>query len=214
MHCFKAAYQLNIPRLCKRLHIDGDGPVDIASREMLPGLEALAKENMGLSLWYREGHFVTGIPEVDDCEMQIVCLVSSSRKLEELLGQMAQRGDYLEGYLLNDLSNELLFQASNQLNRHLSEKYEAEGRFLTEKIFPGQGGVPLNRQDTLLRIMKEKEALPVEINDSFMLLPEKSMLYAFGADAKNEKRPWEHDCSWCDRVDCMFRSSDGENCPK
>lgn len=214
---FTYSYELDVERLCRRLRIDGDGFSDRQSRDMIPALRKIAEENMEMRVWYREGakEFKTGIPQVDSCEKQVVCLMYASRKIGHIMEEMTENGDYLECYILNDLSNDLLFNASNQLNKFLTETYEKQEKCLTQKFFPGEGEVPLETQKTLLDIMKEKNNLEVEINDSFMLTPEKSMLYAFGADSANEKRSWEHDCSLCNRTECMFRDKkDNDFCPE
>ncbi len=218
MKSFHAKYELNMERMCKRLHIDGDSFSDECSRKIIPDLKKIAETNMDINVWYMEGNgdFRTGMEEVDACEKQIVCLVYSSQKIMDILEEMSAKGDYLELYLLNDLTNDMLFNASNQLNEYLAKGFKEEGLFLTRKFFPGEGDVPLELQKNLFDLLKKERDFDLDINSSYMLIPEKSMMYAFGADKNNEEVPWQHDCGLCSREDCFFREN-GEKtgfCPR
>ena len=58
----------------------------------------------------------------------------------------------------------------------------------------------------MLEIIKEEEQVGVNISSGMMLVPEKSLLYAFGADENNKRRLWEHNCGQCHDFSCSFRS--------
>lgn len=218
MKKFGAKYVLDTERMYRRLHIDGDSFSDECSREIIQSLKKIAEANMDINVWYLDGNreFKTGMEAVDSCEKQIVCLVYASQKIMDILEEMSAKGDYLESYLFNDLTNDMIFNASNQLNEYLAKSFKEKGMFLTRKYFPGEGDVPLKLQKNLFDLMKKERNFDLDMNSSYMLIPEKSMMYAFGADKNNEEVPWQHDCSLCSREDCFFRES-GEKigfCPR
>ena len=47
-------------------------------------------------------------PEVDRCRYRITCLSTCSESITKAISQLIDQGDFLEGYLLNDLVNEML----------------------------------------------------------------------------------------------------------
>lgn len=49
----------------------------------------------------------------------------------------------------------------------------------------------------------------MRLTESYMLYPEKSMLYLFGADCSNPEISVEHDCGKCPNTSCFFRSTEG-----
>jgi len=147
------------------------------------------------------------IPDLDDCSHQVVCLSSCSEAIVDTITELLNGGDYLEGYILNDMISEILFNASDQMNRAIAEELALAGRRLTRRFSPGEGGMELSWQAALLACFREDHALDyIRLTDTFMLVPEKSMLYLFGADEKNPQLSVEHDCSVCPNVDCFFRT--------
>ena len=147
-----------------------------------------------------------GVEEVDGAQLQVACLSSCSEEILDVITDMIERGDYLEGYILNDLSNEVLFNASNQMNREIAAKVGERGCRLSRRYSPGEGGVDLCYQQPLLEVFRGEPRLQhVRLTDTFMLEPEKSMLYVFGADPSYPERSVEHDCSQCPNTTCFFR---------
>ena len=147
------------------------------------------------------------IPEVDSCSHQIVCLCSCSSRITQAIGHLLDQGDYLEGYLLNDLANEIMFNGSDQMNRQIAADLAAVDSRLTRRYSPGEGEMDLPYQGLLLQCFREDHRLDfVKLTDSFMLTPEKSMLYLYGADQRNPGVSVEHDCSICPNKTCFFRA--------
>ena len=203
-----AAIQYDQSRIFRRLRIEPDTYVYEYSNEHFPELVEQVKDNLHMLHCFciLDTPLKLGIPDVDDCEKQVVCLSSCGPEILQAAENLIEQGDFLEGYVLNDLANEILFNGSDQMNRIAESRVEAMGCHLTRRYSPGEGSIPLELQKDLLSCFRNEPALQhVHLTESFMLAPEKSMLYVFGADPKKPKRSVEHDCSQCPNVDCFFR---------
>lgn len=207
MNRYREKIKIDEEQLYGRLHIDGDSPADRLARKLLPELKQMAEENMNLQMCYLTGKkaFETGIARADACEEQIICLVYGQGNPEKILEEMYRQEKYLEAWLFDALLNLYVFQGAEQLTAKIESLYEQKGFFLTECLTPGDGEIPLKRQKNLLFLMKKEENLPVEINDGYMLKPEKSLLFAFGAKKNMERQKNIHHCQQCHRKDCLFR---------
>ncbi|MDO4554190.1 MAG: hypothetical protein Q4B70_03480 [Lachnospiraceae bacterium] len=203
-------FELNMDKLCRRLRIDKDNESNESIRKQLPALRKIAEENTELKILYLEGdgYFKTGIEDVDRCEKQLVCLCYTTEKILDLINGMMADGDFFEAYIINDMANEALFNASNRMNEHIFQKMKEEGRNLTEKYSPGEDGIPLEYQKDYLDLLLAETDLEVTINKSYMLIPEKTMMYTYGADTTNPEISVAHDCRKCSKTDCYFREID------
>ena len=147
-----------------------------------------------------------GMPKVDRCKYRITCLSTCSEAITKAIAKLLEQGDFLEGYILNDLANEMLFNASNQMNRQISAAMEEKGCHLTRRFSPGEQELGLEYQSVLLSAFHDVPAVShVHLTESYMLYPEKSMLYLFGADHSNPEISVEHDCGKCPNTSCFFR---------
>ena len=200
--------QYSRSRIYRRLHIEPDTPVFEYAESAFPALVKLMEENLRMQNCYSifPRQLCIGVEDVDNAKMQVACLSSCSGAIMDAITGLLDRGDYLEGYILNDLSNEVLFNASNQMNREIAAKLSRQGCRLSRRYSPGEGGVELHCQLPLLDCFRDEPRLShVTLTESFMLEPEKSMLYIFGADPAYPERSVEHDCSQCPNTSCFFR---------
>ena len=200
--------QYSRSRIYRRLHIEPDTPVFDYAEGAFPSLVEAMEEHLHMENCYSifPRSLSIGVEDVDDAQLQVACISSCSEEILDVIMDMMDRGDYLEGYILNDLSNEVLFNASNQMNREIAAKVAARGCRLSRRYSPGEGGVELGCQRPLLDAFRGEPRLAhVRLTESFMLEPEKSMLYVFGADPSFPERSVEHDCSQCPNTTCFFR---------
>ena len=112
--------------------------------------------------------------------------------------------EFLEGYLINDLSNEILFNAYLEMNRRISDQLKAENLSLTHRFSPGEPPFDLVNQKKLLGLLQEKIDVPITLTSHYMLRPEKSMLYIFGAGRGIEQGSIEHNCATCSVRNCSY----------
>ena len=199
-------FQVNQKRFFKRIHIDSEKKQDEELRERVLWLEEQMRSQT-IQMVYRkgEGDFSLGIREMDDCPVQIVCLVSIGEKLNQKIDGFFAEEKYLEAYLLDQMASDALFFASEKLNEMLCRDMKSEGWYLVQKAEAGEGDIPLERQKDFLDIIRAECDIGVRVNDAGVLLPEKTMVYAFSADKEGKELCLNHDCRQCSRKDCGFR---------
>ena len=108
-------------------------------------------------------------------------------------------------YILNDLANEVLFNASNAMNRRLYNEFKAQGYHLSTRLTPGENHLSMEYQAQFLSLLTQGEPFPATLTEHYMLQPEKAMLYAYGAGTGLPDRSIDHDCSKCPNLSCYMR---------
>lgn len=127
------------------------------------------------------------------------------QKSVDCVDDLMARSDFLEGYILNDLANEVLFNASNAMNRRLYNEFKAQGYHLSTRLTPGENHLSMEYQAQFLSLLTQGEPFPATLTEHYMLQPEKAMLYAYGAGTGLPDRSIDHDCSKCPNLSCYMR---------
>ena len=115
-----------------------------------------------------------------------------------------EKGDYLEGLILDTISDQILFNVSSQLYEKVIESMKEKGLGLTFRISPGDENIPMEKQKDILIKLEGREKLDLDITEGYMLNPVKSLAFFYGADKNLSLEKKDHDCSRCTRVDCKF----------
>ena len=77
-------------------------------------------------------------------------------------------------------------------------------------LSPGENGLPLSAQALLYAEMVKRGPIPCQLTEGFMLVPAKSLLFAYPLEsgpleADLPVSPVQHDCAACANTDCYFR---------
>ncbi len=200
--------QYSRSRIYRRLHIEPDTPVYEYSEKAFPNLIRIVEEKLRMENCYSifPKALTFDIEKVDSAQLQVACISTCSEDILQAVDDLFEAGDYLDGYILNDLANEILFNASNQMNREIADKVAAFGCRLSRRYSPGEDGLELHYQKPLLKCFEGEPRLAhVILTETYMIKPEKSMLYVFGADPAYPALSLEHNCSLCNNVTCFYR---------
>ena len=204
------SFRYSKERIFRRLKIlpENENVYEYAN-EVFPRLEEIARAEVELLCGYTviPNTLELDSPEMDSCDLLAVCLAGCTDRIVNKVSAMMDEGEYLEGYILNDLANEILFNASDDMNCQLYEELRQQGYRLTSRFTPGENHLALEHQRTFLAILKEKKPdLPVTLTEHYMLQPEKAMLYAYGGGKHLPERSITHDCANCSNINCFYRS--------
>ena len=204
------SFRYSKERIFQRLKIlpENENVYEYAN-EVFPRLEEIARAEVELLCGYTviPNTLELDSPEMDSCDLLAVCLAGCTDRIVNKVSAMMDEGEYLEGYILNDLANEILFNASDDMNCQLYEELRQQGYRLTSRFTPGENHLALEHQRTFLAILKEKKPdLPVTLTEHYMLQPEKAMLYAYGGGKHLPERSITHDCANCSNINCFYRS--------
>ncbi|KNZ43609.1 hypothetical protein [Acetobacterium bakii] len=197
-------------RIFRQLHLKENENATKYTHQVFPKLIKLAKENLKITTCYSIRKNIThlNLPNIDCCKYVVSCFCSCSNKINEVIEDLIQKNEFLDGFLLNHISNEILFNASNQMNTQLENTINYLGLRLTKRHSPGENNIDLQVQENILRNLKDETNLEVSLTENYMLEPEKSMLYYFGADSQIESHSTKHDCKTCDSINCPHRLVD------
>lgn len=130
--------------------------------------------------------------------------VSLGSRISEESSRLFEEGEYLEGYLLDLVSDELIFQMGNTLKMEISQRMQTEAECI-RVVTPGEGQVSLIFQQEILEDLKKSQKVPIELTESMMLKPAKSMLLMVGEPQSCEASAGNHFCQSCSLKDCLFR---------
>ncbi len=141
----------------------------------------------------------------------VSCLVTLGEEVSLAVSKDFENGYYLEGLLLDTISDEILSKIGQQLRDKVINYIKTLDLGLTCRMSPGDKDIPIEIQRDILFRVSGKEKLGVDITDGYMLNPLKSLAYFYGADEKIQVSPIDHDCSKCNRIDCKFRRDNDIN---
>ena len=207
---YDIGFYLDPDRFLKRMHIDGENEADRNARACVPELLELAEKITKIYAYCFRGHGEDSVMvrQADCCREQWVCLCHLGPEILDRAQSFMEEGEYLKGYLLSEMANDILFHVSSELDRLVEENCLERGMYLTRKYYPGDPGIPIETLQHYLDFLKrglEPGTLQVRVSSGGMLIPEKAILYVMGADPDNRRISQDHDCSKCSKVNCAFR---------
>lgn len=194
-------------RIFTRLKLRADPNTNEYAENVFPQLVELLHGNMELVLAYNitDNDLTIASPELSSCDLLAVCYTGATQKIVDCVDRLMDNSDFLEGYILNDLANEVLFNASNAMNRQLYTELKAQGYHLSTRLTPGENHLSMEYQTQFLALLTQGEPFPAALTEHYMLQPEKAMLYAYGAGTGIPDRSIDHDCSKCPNISCYMR---------
>lgn len=209
VHFVDTTFAYDREAILRRLKIRPESPAGRHADRYFEELVALAREDMEVTACYcvRDNDLDLGVGNAvkEGCEKLVVGFASSSRRIMNTIIRLMDENRFIDSYLLNELVNDVLFKASEQMNLEIEHKLRGEGLSLSARISPGEQDVEMRYQETLMRVLKEEAEIPATLTENYMIDPEKSILYAYGAGSGIEGVPVKHDCANCTFTTCYYR---------
>ncbi|BES64236.1 hypothetical protein SANA_06750 [Gottschalkiaceae bacterium SANA] len=136
------------------------------------------------------------IVELDSCKKKAYCYVNIGSKVVEILKGYFAGKQYMLGYLLNEMLGETIMQVASQLRLEMMKSL-SEGENLTVRYSPGEKGFPLEKQEMIYEKLQGKTKLSGELNDSYMIVPDKAMMFVYGIGRHLPYNEVDHECTRC-----------------
>ncbi|MDD4779631.1 MAG: hypothetical protein PHT02_03335 [Tissierellia bacterium] len=186
--------------------------------EIFGELSQIIIDNMKLTCLYSVVDDINDLPlfKIIDCKINkiVICFLSSNDIISHIINDFINEGSYLKGYLLNEIATYVIFNTSNEMNKEIKRKLLALGYALTKRYAPGDGGVELKYQQVILDTLKKDVNIDVHLTENYMIVPEKSMTYFFGAlkikdncdNYLNENNYNNKSCRDCTKLNCQYRN--------
>lgn len=170
----------------ERLHVEPGSTAWEYNEEIFPDVmrEIMDRLRIHDCILVTGRRIVTGVEEIDRAENQVVCMIAIEQNVMDRMDEYLADYDFPEAYLLDQMVNEILFNAGDDLSRAAAEAVREKGLGLTRRYIPGDDPLPLEVQAQMLDCLKEtEEASILSVSERGALRPEKAALYLFGADA-------------------------------
>lgn len=135
----------------------------------------------------------------------VYCLLTLGQKISDIINDKFNKNEYLEGMLINSMSDFLLFEFSRQLYKHLKEEALLLGLGLSRKYSPGERDISMEYNREILNYLNIPEEFNISLTSGFMASPPKSMAYFYKADEALNSGEDDHDCSKCTKKDCKMK---------
>jgi uncharacterized 2Fe-2S/4Fe-4S cluster protein (DUF4445 family) len=154
---------------------------------------------MGLSLFSK-----FAFKALESCDAVLMGVATLEKKIQTSKGAEPGASEQL---ILDSIENAALESLLEDFWNHLVLKFrEADTTGLTRIYLPGENEWPLTDQKTVFSLLRLKEpGLSVQLNDSLMMMPEKSLSFIIGKTRDGNFSDVHHDCTLCTLERCQFR---------
>lgn len=143
-----------------------------------------------------EDQMSLGIAELDACSKKAYCYVNIGSEVVDILKGYFDAKQYILGYLMNEMLGETIMQISSQVRSDLAGRM-ADGENMTVRYSPGEKEFPLNNQVKIFNKLQEKAEIAGEVNDSYMIVPDKAMMFVYGIGRHLPYTEVDHECTRC-----------------
>lgn len=147
-----------------------------------------------------------GLKTIDSCSYIYYCLVTLGQDVTEEVDSLFAQDRFPEALIIDEISNEILFNMSSQLYSRIMNNASKAGLGLTRRLSPGDGELPITFQKDIFEGFDRDEVSGMYIFQGCMIHPAKSMAYIYGADGSIVSRNEEHMCSECQNTYCKRRN--------
>ena len=122
---------------------------------------------------------------------------------EELCRSLMQKGDLLEGYLVDLIGSALVESASDLVHDQIREMAESDGYRVTNRYSPGYCGWEVSEQQKLFGLLPAR-VCGITLSDSSLMNPIKSVSGLIGIGPSVTFR--DYTCELCSMTHCAYRS--------
>lgn len=145
------------------------------------------------------------VHDTRDCTHVVFCLLTLGSRISERTEYYFANDQYMEGMLFDAMAVNLLEEYTRQFYKNICKEAKKNTLGLTCRISPGNADFPIERQKDILEEVDGSRLMNVYVTKEYMLNPVKSVSFIFGADAKLDIPPLDHECSRCTSVGCKMR---------
>lgn len=206
---FYPVLQINKSLVFERMRVNQSSKIYKKVNELyerlIPVIEELVDYQAVFAL--EDNHFGFYQHPLSDCDKIVFCFVTIGEGVCHEVNRMFEDGQLLEGYLLNEMTNEVVMDATNQLYRHIKSLLKPIGLNLSKRLSPGECTLDMTYQALIMEELKKSFDIKGTLTSAYMIDPEKSTLYLYGADSNQPDSDVDFDCGTCTSHNCPYRRS-------
>ena len=145
--------------------------------------------------------------ESKECVLMAVTLGNDIERKTRLY----ERINLTKALVLDSCATTAVEAACDIIEEIVKENAEDKEMSITYRYSPGYGDLPLDIQNSFLRVINAEKLIGLNVSENNILFPRKSVTAIIGITEKNVKQK-KRDCSTCNNYDnCSFRR-EGESC--
>ena len=139
---------------------------------------------------------------------EIVCFLATvGPRIEKEISKLFKKNHLADAYVLDAMGSAAVENMVEQFQSGISEKFNKKGKTTTIRFSPGYCDWPVTEQKKLFKLIDFQE-VDVELNDSCLMTPSKSISGVFGIQSDDEKGKKPYNPCWdCNKMDCSERRS-------
>ncbi len=149
---------------------------------------------------YKDSFDLQAYVTKDDSSVYVI--VTLGKKIEQVITKLFDRYDYINAMLLNSLSDQLLFNASEELYPFIKD---FAGSNISSRKEPGHAGIDVEVQKKILYHIKKEFDIDMNITGAYMLDYSKSISYYYELLDGEVDCYIDHDCMLCSDETCSDR---------
>jgi hypothetical protein len=142
-----------------------------------------------------------------DARVACAFIATIGPALEKETDRLMENDHYADAYVLDVMASLAVEDVVEQFHRRMARRLRRKGQSVTLRFSPGYCDWPLKEQQTLFGQFKKTESLHVELSDTFLMSPRKSVSGVFGVVDSPSDRPFAgyNPCHHCSKTDCIAR---------
>ncbi|MBW2453909.1 MAG: hypothetical protein JRI68_05345 [Deltaproteobacteria bacterium] len=145
-----------------------------------------------------------GLPPVDAAGL-VIGLVTAGPAIEEQAGELVKGGELTRGLIMDAAGSAAAEEAADRLSAHIvGEGSEERTAAVSCRLSPGYGSWKLEAQRALFPLLPHVQ-LGVELNDSCLMMPRKSISFAMWLGAREPIGTGIAGCEGCAHPHCRYR---------
>lgn len=130
-------------------------------------------------------------------------ICTAGNKIGEYADDLMQKGDVMEGYIMDIIGSEMVEAAIDKMQNELEQILHKEGLYITSRYSPGYCGWDVSEQQKLFSLLPEKFC-GVSLTTSSLMQPVKSVSGIIGIGP--EVRKDGYSCRVCEIDNCIYRN--------
>ena len=139
---------------------------------------------------------------------KVVLIAATLGIYVDKLIRKAQITDMAQAVVIDAMASVAIEQFMDKIEVELSKRYS--GYYFTNRFSPGYGDYPLEKQREIVRLLNTEKKLGLNLTESLMLNPTKSVtaVIGMGKEEIKEKSSCTSKCSRCGNKNCPYRRAE------
>ncbi|NLJ59062.1 MAG: hypothetical protein GX339_09490 [Tissierellia bacterium] len=197
---FKINLKVNKEVLYKNLHIYEGSNIYYTFEELYDELKVLVSTMEVKAAYIITASFPLEIGE--EVEKYVVCFLSTHCNLPK---KLMDEGEYLKGYLLNEMIIHGIFNISDEMDNQIRQEVNQCGYKLSKRYAAGDG-IDLKNQGKFLEELKKYISTDAIVNEQNVMEPAHSLLYIY--TVKKGVNEEINPCLNCKNRNCPYKKVD------